>query len=172
MLTLLPQYRSLFSSPFGLVFSDMNAVLAAYPKQVFCSVGDVVTEQLFSARAPWLLAVIDGYTKRDPYHISIPADVTTVIVDNPPGCISSDLINAIQRVMHFASCASPCSIHLARTLIKVNGEEDLAILPLLLAAPEETVLLYGQPNEGIVALVVNSESRSLAHEYLGYFVEQ
>jgi uncharacterized protein (UPF0218 family) len=153
------------------VFSDMHAVLAAYPKQVFCSVGDVVTEQLFSAQAPWFLAVIDGYTKRSPYHISIPTDVTAVIVDNPPGCISSDLIDAIQCAMS-VSFVSPCSSKLIRTLIKVNGEEDLALLPLLLAAPKDTVLLYGQPDEGIVALVVNSKSRSLAHEYLGYFVEQ
>ena len=164
MLTLLPQYRSLFSHPFGPVFLDMHAVRAAYPNQIFYSVGDVVTEQLFCSKAPWLIAIIDGYTKRERYQIEIPTDVSVIMVDNPPGCISPMLIAAVQEAVSHKNNK--------HTVINVNGEEDLALLPLLLYAPDETVLLYGQPHEGIVALMVNDNSRRLAREYFQYFVDQ
>jgi len=162
MLTLLPQYRSLFSEPFGPIFSDMKEVHAAYPDHMFCSVGDVVTEQLFCSQAPWKVAVVDGYTRRERYLIEIPADVSVIPVNNPPGCISPMLIAAVQEAVSDGGKNS--------TVINVNGEEDLALLPLLLFAQSGTVLLYGQPNEGIVTLVVDDTSRKLAHEYLQYFV--
>lgn len=164
MLTLLAQHRLRFSDPFGPVFSDMDAVFAAYQNHLFCSVGDVVTEQLFCSPAPWLIAIIDGYTRRKRYLIEVPADVPVVTVDNPPGCISPMLIAAIQDAVSHTRTK--------HTIINVNGEEDLAFLPLLLYAPDETVLLYGQPREGIVALIVNDISRKLAHDYLQYFEDQ
>ena len=162
MLTLLPQYRSHFSKPFGPIFSDMEEIYVAYPDKIFCSVGDVVTEQLFCSKASWKVAIIDGYTKRERYVIDIPKDVVVITVDNPPGCISSMLITTVQEAVSNVK---------KQTVIHVNGEEDLALLPLLLFAQTETVLLYGQPNEGIVTLVVNDTSRKLAHEYLQYFVD-
>ena len=160
MLTLLPQYRSRFSEPFGPIFSDMKEICAAYPDKIFCSVGDVVTEQLFCMQAPWKVAVVDGYTKRERYLIDIPEGVDVLAVDNPPGCISLMLITAVQEAV---------SHEKNQTVINVNGEEDLALLPLLLFAQTGTVLLYGQPNKGIVALIVDDTSRKLAHEHLQYF---
>jgi uncharacterized protein (UPF0218 family) len=164
MLTLLPQYRFLFSEPFGPVFLDMDAVHAAYQNHTFCSVGDVVTGQLFFSQAPWFIAIIDGHTKRKRYQIEIPPDVPVITVDNPPGCISPMLIATIQDVVSHARTK--------RTVINVNGEEDLALLPLLLYAPDEMVLLYGLPYKGIVTLMVNDGSRQLAHDYLQYFEDQ
>jgi uncharacterized protein (UPF0218 family) len=164
MLILLDQYRFLFSKPFGPVFSDMGAVQTTYPNHIFCSVGDVVTEQLFCSQAPWFVAIIDGYTRRQRYQIGVPADVPVVMVDNPPGCISPLLMATVQDAVSHTSTK--------RTVIHVNGEEDLALLPLLLYAPNETVLLYGQPHEGIVTLTVNDVSRQLAHDYLQYFEDQ
>jgi uncharacterized protein (UPF0218 family) len=140
----------------------MEEVGAAYPAHLFCSVGDVVTEQLLCSRAPWKVAIVDGHTKRERYLIDIPEDVAVITVDNPPGCISSMLIAAVQEAVADAK---------NHTVINVNGEEDLALLPLLLFAQTGTVLLYGQPNEGIVTLVVEDTSRKLAHEYLKYFVD-
>jgi len=164
MLTLLAQYRSLFSQPFGPVFSDIGAVCTAYQNHIFCSVGDVVTEQLFCSQAPWSVAIIDGYTRRKRYHIKIPVDIPVITVNNPPGCISPMLIAAVQDAVSHTRTK--------RTVINVNGEEDLAFLPLLLYAPDGVVLLYGQPHEGIVTVTVNDASRQLAHDYLQYFEDQ
>ena len=141
----------------------MEEVHAAYPDHIFCSVGDVVTEQLFCSKAPWKVAIVDGYTRRNRYLIDIPADAFVIAVDNPPGCISPMLIAAVQEAVS--------DWRKKHTVININGEEDLALLPLLLFAQSGTVLLYGQPNEGIVTLVVDDTSRKLAYEYLQYFVD-
>jgi len=37
-------------------------------------------------------------------------------------------------------------------LIIVNGEEDLAVIPCVLMAPNDSIILYGQPGEGIVVV--------------------
>lgn len=45
------------------------------------------------------------------------------------------------------------------TLIVVDGEEDLAVIPCVLFADEGDVVLYGQPDEGIVAVEVSEEKK-------------
>ena len=46
--------------------------------------------------------------------------------------------------------------------IIVKGEEDLLVLPVVLFAPEKSVVIYGQPNEGLVIVKVNEEIRNKA----------
>jgi hypothetical protein len=46
--------------------------------------------------------------------------------------------------------------------IVVNGEEDLLVLPVAVYAPDNSVILYGQPNEGLVIVQVTEEVRNKA----------
>ncbi|MDG7054637.1 MAG: GTP-dependent dephospho-CoA kinase family protein, partial [Nitrososphaerota archaeon] len=41
--------------------------------------------------------------------------------------------------------------------IIVDGEEDLLVIPVCIYAPENTIIMYGQPNEGLVVVTVNEE---------------
>ena len=41
--------------------------------------------------------------------------------------------------------------------LTVDGEEDLLVLPVCLYAPENFVVMYGQPNEGLVIIKINHE---------------
>ena len=41
----------------------------------------------------------------------------------------------------------------------VDGEEDLLVLPVCLFAPENSVVMYGQPNEGLVVAEITDEVR-------------
>lgn len=54
-------------------------------------------------------------------------------------------------------------------LIYVDGEEDLAVIPAVLAAPDGAVVLYGQPCEGVVALLVDAERKKKAEWLLSLF---
>ncbi|MHA2213848.1 MAG: DUF359 domain-containing protein, partial [Candidatus Thorarchaeota archaeon] len=54
----------------------------------------------------------------------------------------------------------------ASSLIVVEGEEDLMGFPAVLLAPEDSVMLYGQPGVGIVWVPVNDENRKLARGLL------
>jgi hypothetical protein len=47
-------------------------------------------------------------------------------------------------------------------LIKVIGEEDLIALPLIAYAPIDSVILYGQPSEGIVVVRVMNRIQTRA----------
>lgn len=40
-------------------------------------------------------------------------------------------------------------------MILVDGEEDLAVLPCILTAPSGSLVLYGQPGEGLVVCEVD-----------------
>jgi len=49
-------------------------------------------------------------------------------------------------------------------MIEVDGEEDLAALPAIVAAPDGASVVYGQPGEGMVRVAVTPESRAEARE--------
>jgi hypothetical protein len=53
-----------------------------------------------------------------------------------------------------------------RTKVLVDGEEDLLALVVVLCAPENSIVVYGQPNEGVVAIRVTEETRELMHKIL------
>jgi len=48
----------------------------------------------------------------------------------------------------------------------VDGEEDLAVIPLSLLMPESSLICYGQPGEGVVALVVDEERKMMVLKLL------
>ena len=58
--------------------------------------------------------------------------------------------------------------HTPVTII-VDGEEDLAVIPLVIAAPLASVVLYGQPNEGVVLRVIDDRAKAAARNLLGQF---
>lgn len=72
-----------------------------------------------------------------------------VSVDNPAGIITDELIRTL--------CEAFASEKLLR--IFVRGEEDLATLPVILLAPIGAVVLYGQPDEGVVFVEVTKKKK-------------
>ncbi len=54
-------------------------------------------------------------------------------------------------------------------LVFVDGEEDLAVIPLVLASPDGSIILYGQPGEGVVLREVDESARREARVLLTYF---
>ena len=44
--------------------------------------------------------------------------------------------------------------------ITVMGEEDLLVLPVCIYAPDNSIVLYGQPNEGLVLVEISTEIRN------------
>ena len=50
--------------------------------------------------------------------------------------------------------------------LTVNGEEDLLVLPVCIHAPKNSVVLYGQPNKGLVLVEITAEIRNKAQTLL------
>jgi len=50
--------------------------------------------------------------------------------------------------------------------VKIHGEEDLLVLPLLIELPDGSKIVYGQPNRGAVIRTVTDESRQDAKDII------
>jgi hypothetical protein len=56
--------------------------------------------------------------------------------------------------------------------IIVDGEEDLLAIPMFAHLPKNSVLVYGQPNEGMVLTRINSAIQNMAKDLLTRFYQK
>ena len=95
-----------------------------------------------------LLHIVDGQEKREkrspPSSDSINTELT---VKNNPGEISPESYNLIKNIFE----------QKPPIRLLVDGEEDLLVLPVCLFAPENSLVMYGQPNEGLVIAEITDE---------------
>ncbi|HHN81812.1 MAG TPA: DUF359 domain-containing protein [Methanomicrobia archaeon] len=112
------------------------------------AVGDVVTKSLEDEGITPILSIFDGHTKRRSMNtaeeLRAKADM---VVSNPRSAITRELWDAIKH----------CDFNYRKLFI--DGEEDLATLPAILFAPEGSLVVYGQPDEGIVVVHITDEKR-------------
>ncbi|MCQ1539179.1 DUF359 domain-containing protein [Methanocalculus taiwanensis] len=162
MLRLQDEFRDLFRRPFGTLFSDISKVIPLLPGKVVYSVGDVVTDSLLSRGIYPDIAVIDGYTMRSPFlKTPLYAGARQIRVVNPAGMITADLISGLNEAITHPPA-----------LVFVEGEEDLAVIPLVIAAPNGALVLYGQPGEGVVLREIDDSAREDARILLSYFTSE
>lgn len=158
MLILPLEHRGRFKEPFGILFPGIKEALPEITGRKIYSVGDVVTHNLIKAGIVPDIAVIDGNTMRQPCNCMQPVLSPRIDVKNPAGTITDELIEALK-----------VSVSVNPVLVFVDGEEDLAVIPLVISAPDGSVILYGQPDEGVVVLVVDASARVKAEELLALF---
>ena len=121
-----------------------------YSEKVVITVGDATSELLLQMGLIPLLHVIDGQEKRAKRSLPLADAINTELtVQNNPGEISSQSFNLIKNIFK-----EKPPIRLV-----VDGEEDLLVLPVCLFAPENSVVMYGQPNEGLVIAEITTEIR-------------
>ncbi len=116
------------------------------------TVGDVVTENVLTLGIMPNVAIYDHKTKRRDYNPNVDLNAVVLTVKNPPGTVTKALLNTVKKGVEIALRGK--SVH-----IKVNGEEDLAAIPAVLYAPYGSVVLYGQPDEGVVLIKVTPECK-------------
>ncbi len=168
MLTLPDSLRDAFKDPLGPVTTDAETLVAAaeetrrrfdVPNAPIVAVGDVVTYHLREAGRVPDVALVDGRTEREAVRSEIAetlatADERRMFVENPAAELSESLLTALRDAL---AADEP-------TIIDVDGEEDLAALPAILAAPDGATVVYGQPGEGMVHVAVTPENRAEARE--------
>jgi uncharacterized protein (UPF0218 family) len=159
MLTLPEEHRKLFQEPFGELHRNLDEITPKISGRIVYAVGDVVTHNLQKKGIIPAVAVVDGYTMRSPCRRVQVIRGECIRVKNPAGTLTDDLIRALEHAIE----------HPPVTVI-VDGEEDLAVIPLVIAAPEGAVILYGQPHQGVVLRIVNSEAKNIARNFLSHFI--
>ena len=120
------------------------------------SVGDRTTEKMIDFGLIPSLQIIDGQEKREKREPPKIENAIELVVENPAAEIT---FQSISLIKHAFTLQSPVRLF-------VIGEEDLLVLPVCIYAPENAVVLYGQPNEGLVLVKITSEIRNKAQTLL------
>jgi Uncharacterized protein conserved in archaea len=151
--------RHLLKKPFGTLYRDLNDILPLLAGKKVYAVGDVVTQGLLQQGIIPTLAVIDQRSMRAPCGEIPHYRSHRFSARNPAGMITDELIEGIDRALQ----SEP-------SVIIVEGEEDLAVIPVVLKAAEGGILLYGQPHEGVVLREITPEAREEAKALLSHFI--
>lgn len=121
------------------------------------TVGDRTTERMIDFGLNPSLQIIDGQEKRVKRNIPQIFEISTDLTcENPAAEITNQSIEMIKK----AFVSNP------PVRITVIGEEDLLVIPVCIYAPENSVVLYGQPNEGLVLVEITPEIRNKTQSLL------
>ncbi len=140
----------LLHGPMEEITNILKAMVDEERPAKIVSVGDQVSQDLAShSLTPDILIVDNKIMRRAIKAIPVSAPVV-MNVKNLAGTISDEARMAIEQ-----AAENP-----QRVKIVVDGEEDLLSLVAILAMPENSLVLYGQPpHKGIVVVKANSENK-------------
>jgi len=154
--------RDQLKNPLGNLVSDNdpnkeNIIKKISAESVLITVGDRTTENILQLGFKPQIQIIDGLEKRS--ERAVPADgtiSTKLSCKNPPGEITEESMQIIKKAF---SSEPPVRII-------VDGEEDLLVIPVCILAPENSVVMYGQPNEGLVIVQITPKIRAKVQKIL------
>ena len=113
------------------------------------SVGDVVSKNMNEHHIPIHIIIVDNKVMRETIKpIKVKAE-KTLHIKNPAGTLTPETWTTIQEALKQNQ----------PTRILVDGEEDLLTLVAVQEAPENTLVVYGQPNQGVVAVKVTMKMK-------------
>lgn len=119
-------------------------------------VGDTTLEKFIKNKWYFSLAIYDGKEQRQPTTSQIILGLEPDMrIINKNSSLSVELFQALSH-----------AIHENFQLLFVDGEEDLATVALVLLLPLQAKIYYGQPQEGMVEIVVNEETKNRFYEQL------
>lgn len=156
-----PKDAQLLKRPFGTLIPDKQitghkvASMLKGAKKVI-SVGDATTERLASFGIIPDVAVIDGKERRSKRGYPANYQARVLQCANPASTISKEAVEVLQDALK----ARP------PVRVLVDGEEDLLALPAFAMTPEGSVVLYGQPLEGMVVVKITSAKQRQAKDLM------
>ena len=140
-----------FKEPIGRDLEE--AELKHIDAQKIITVGDVVSLTVRRNGIVPLLSVYDGYTERHEM-TGFAAYVEShrleeKVVVNPAGTVTRELEDAVKN----AVTGGP-------GIIRVEGEEDLALMPCILHSPDGYEIIYGWPGKGMMRVTTDTNIRT------------
>ena len=147
--------REQLKIPLGLLLPESQAnkenIKKNLPENSYViTVGDRTTEKMIEFGLIPSLQIIDSQEKREKREPPKLENATEITIENPAAEITHQSIEMIKKAF---TMTPPVRL-------TVIGEEDLLVLPVCIHAPENSVVLYGQPNEGLVIVKITGEIRN------------
>ncbi len=148
--------RGLFKEVLGTELPD-SQLDSIKDETTYLTVGDVVSLVFRKHGLRPGLSIYDGFTERREMteFATLVRDEEKDEVVNPAGMITTELVGAVRR-----------GIEGKTGLIRVDGEEDLAVLPCMVLAPNGTKIVYGMPGRCMMVIVVDDDERDRAKRLL------
>lgn len=144
-------------SPLGLLVKGsfryttkrLGELVAERKPKKLIAVGDRVSENITRKGINLDVAVVDNRVMRKPIAPVKLEAKKTYNLRNPPGTIADEAWIVMKQAVE----------EQARAKVLVEGEEDLLTLVAVLSAPEGSMVVYGQPREGIVVVDVTEVTK-------------
>ena len=139
----------MIEGPFEKTMKRLKELIEKENPSAIISVGDIVSKNMSEQDISLNVLIVDNKVMRKPIQpITVDTDHTLYAI-NPPGTITDEAWAAIRRAIE----------QTGRTKVVIDGEEDLLTLVTVLSAPEDALVVYGQPHVGIVVVKVTEETR-------------
>lgn len=148
--SLTPRLREKLKEPIGALIRgtfnetmrELKRIIEREKPPMIISVGDVVSKNLMKSRILPQLSIIDNKVMRKSVRPTALKVDESFYVKNPPGTITDEAVAAIREALKVSRPAK----------VVIDGEEDLLTLIAVSYAPRNSIIVYGQPNEGIVVV--------------------
>lgn len=157
-LRLTPHLRKKLKAPLGLLIEgsseetmkELKKMIEEEKPSRIVAVGDVVSANMMKYGIFPQVFIVDNKVMREPV-APIRANANeTIYVRNPAGTLTEEAREGVRRALDKGG-------HLIRVM--VDGEEDLLTLAVVVHAPENSLVVYGQPHEGVVAVIATKEKK-------------
>lgn len=159
--------RPVLARPFGPIIKNKQLLKKALGEnpQIIVSVGDEVTRTLNKLATFVNLTIVDFKINRVEQtkslkQLGVLQTHPVYKVENRAGTINARLSQAIGKFFDNPQ---------RKTVIVVQGEEDLAVIPVILLAPLGTKIVYGQRGEGAVLVTVDQNLKKIVLELAAKF---
>jgi len=125
------------------------------------TVGDIVSRETLATGIQVNLRILDQMTLRERIGpIEIKAE-RTYRVSNPPGVITREAWDTIKEALQDREA-----------VIFVEGEEDLLAIPAILESPDNAIIVYGQPSQGLVVVTASPDTKREVREMMNRMTEE
>jgi uncharacterized protein (UPF0218 family) len=154
--------REYLKVPLGYLIKEQdinkeNLLNEISSESLIITVGDKTTENMINFGIIPQIQIVDGLEKRNQRDIPVDNTIMTELnCKNPPGEITEESIQTIQKAF---SSEQPVRVI-------VRGEEDLLVIPICIFATKNSVVMYGQPNEGLVVVRITPEIQAKIQKIL------
>ena len=125
------------------------------------SVGDIISSELIKNNINPDIVIFDEKQNRQSVTQTIKEllnkfDAEEIRVKNPKGNITQELWNAIKSSITKNN----------KVKIKVEGEEDLAVMPAIIESDENTAILYGFMKKGFILVKIDKNLKKRCQNLL------
>ncbi|MBT8172344.1 DUF359 domain-containing protein [Candidatus Bathyarchaeota archaeon] len=150
----------LIEGPFKETMKKLKPIIDNEKPPLVISVGDIVSKHMIDYGFVLDILIVDNKTMRKPIE-PLTVDVDQCLyAKNPPGTITDEAWSIIKQAIESKE----------QTKVIIDGEEDLLTLVTVLSAPENSMVIYGQPNKGIVVVKVTKKVKEKMYQIVDNMV--